>query len=111
MTADWAVTPEKINAVVETIIREFSPEKIIQFGSSVHGTLSRNSDLDLLVVMKGEVPSRRRASVQMRSRVRGIIMPMDILVISDQDLQKVKETPGLIYREALGTGRILYEAA
>ncbi len=111
MTIDWAITPEKINTVVERIVRGFHPEKIIQFGSSVNGSLTKDSDLDLLVVMKGEVESRRWESVRIRDSLRGIIMPMDILVISARDLERVKEKKSLIYHEALKTGRVLYDAA
>jgi hypothetical protein len=37
-------------------------------------------------------------------------MPMDILVIPDSKWRKMKEIPGLIYREALKTGEIVYES-
>jgi predicted nucleotidyltransferase len=108
---EWKVTSEKIDAVVERIVAEFNPTMIVQFGSTVRGDAKRDSDLDLLVVMKGVVKSRRRTSAEIRGRLRGIIMPMDILVISQSDLAAVGETPGLIYREALRTGNVLYEAA
>ena len=35
-------------------------------------------------------------------------MPMDILVISERRLQEVAERPGLVYREALRHGKVLY---
>jgi len=38
-------------------------------------------------------------------RVRGIGIAMDILVISERNWRELKMNPGLIYREALKTGR------
>ena len=36
-------------------------------------------------------------------------MPMDILVVGEQWLNELAEVPGLIYREALRTGKVVYE--
>jgi len=37
-------------------------------------------------------------------------MPVDILVISAGKLAELADKPGLIYREILRTGRVVYEA-
>ncbi len=38
-------------------------------------------------------------------------MPMDILVISERRLRQLADQPGLVYREALKNGQVVYEAA
>ena len=111
MGASWLVTPEKIEAVVRKIAGIERPQKIILFGSAVHGQTNLHSDADFLVVTKSEVASPRRESVRIRRALRGFSMPMDILVISEKRLKELADQPGLIYREALRTGKVVYEAA
>jgi hypothetical protein len=57
-----------------------------------------------------DLPSPRRESVRLRSVLRGLSMPIDILVVSERRLAELAERPGLIYREAIRTGRTEYEA-
>lgn len=42
------ITPELIRYVVQKIVQEVQPEKIILFGSYARGDFGRDSDLDLL---------------------------------------------------------------
>lgn len=111
MSTSWAVTPEKIKAAVQKIVGIERPQKIILFGSAVQGNTDRNSDVDFLVVTSREVTSPRRESVLIRRALRGLSMPMDILVISERRLKELANQPGLIYREALRHGKVVYEAA
>jgi len=108
MDTPWAVTPEKIEQVVERIVALRHPSRVIVFGSVVRGGMDRHSDVDLLVVTKEALESPRAESVRLRRALRGISMPMDILVISERRLQEVAERPGLVYREALRHGKVLY---
>ena len=87
------------------------PRKIILFGSVVRGTANTDSDLDILVVTSEDVRSCREESVRIRRALRGTSMPMDILVISEARLHELGDRAGLVYREALRHGRVVYEAA
>lgn len=106
----WEVTAEKVEAAVRKIIAVAQPRRIILFGSYVRNALSRNSDVDFLVVVGDDVENPRRESVRIREALGDILMPMDILVIQDRNWHKVKEIPGLIYHESLKTGEIVYES-
>lgn len=111
MNVSWAVTPEKIQAVIQRIVGIEQPRKIILFGSAARGEANVNSDADFLIVTRDEVASPRRESVRIRRALCGFSMPMDILVISEKRLKELASQPGLIYREALRTGKVVYEAA
>lgn len=84
MTVSWAVTKHKVQAVVRTIIETSRPRKVILFGSYVRGNMHRNSDLDVLVVTKDDIENPRKESVRIRRALKGILMPMDILVGTEQ---------------------------
>lgn len=109
MGVSWEVTPQKVQAAVEKIIEAAQPRQIILFGSYVRGRMHRDSDLDVLVVSGELVDNPRKESVRIRRALRGIGMPMDILVVSESRLKELADTPGLIYREALREGKIVYE--
>lgn len=111
MDVPWAVTYEKIEEAVRKIVSVGHPKQVILFGSAARGDTGRNSDADFLVVTSKEVPSPRQESVRIRRELRGISMPMDILVISEDRLRRLANRPGLIHREALRHGKVLYEAA
>lgn len=111
MTPLWAITPEKIREAVRKIVDFEQPQRIILFGSAAQGATHPDSDVDILVVTRKEVASPRQESVRIRRALRGVAMPMDILVISEKRLQEVADQPGLVYREALRNGKVVYEAA
>ena len=110
MQASWTITPEKIDAAVQRIVSVAHPRKVILFGSVVVGKPDIHSDVDILVVTGDEVESSRTESVRIRRALRGISMPMDILVIPEKRLQELADQPGLVYREAVRHGQVVYEA-
>ncbi|WP_305042808.1 nucleotidyltransferase domain-containing protein, partial [Geoalkalibacter sp.] len=83
--------------------------RIILFGSYVRGQMHRDSDLDILVIADDPVDNPRQESVRIRRALRGIGMPMDILVVADRRLRELADAPGLIYREALREGKVVYD--
>ncbi len=106
----WLVTPEKVQAVVQQLIKAAKPKKIILFGSYIRGEVTRDSDLDVLVVAGDEVKNTTEEGVRLRSAVENINMPMDILVVTESRFQELADKPGLIYKEARTTGQLVYEA-
>lgn len=111
LSAPWRVTPQKVDAAIRKIVEVCRPRRVILFGSYARGILHRHSDLDVLVVTAREPENPRRESVRIRRALRGVGMPMDVLVVGERTLEAVGEAPGLIYREALRTGRVVYDAA
>jgi predicted nucleotidyltransferase len=52
------ITPELIDYIVEKIVREIQPEKIILYGSYARGDFRKDSDLDLFIIKDSEESSR-----------------------------------------------------
>ena len=111
MTPRWKITPEKIDQAVRKIVDFEQPKRVILFGSAARGATDIHSDVDLLIVTQEEVASPRKESIRIRRALRGLSMPMDILVISEKRLRELADRPGLIYREALRHGKVVYDAA
>ena len=111
MRKTWAGTPTKIHAAVKRVVKAAHPTRVILFGSAARGGRRTPNDVDLLIVRDEEVRSPRKEGIRIRRALRGISMPMDILVISERKLREVADQPGLVYREALREGKIVYDAS
>ncbi len=46
------ITPKLVQYIVDKIVREIKPKKIILFGSYARGDFSKESDLDLFIVVE-----------------------------------------------------------
>jgi len=100
------ISEETLQEIVRRIVEAVAPEKIILFGSAVQGDMGPDSDLDLLVV-KSNVHRRATAHLIEESLI-GIQIPTDIIVATPEDLERHKDTIGLIYRPALREGKVIY---
>ena len=102
------LTEEILQEIVRRIVAAVQPEKIILFGSAAREEMEPDSDLDLLVIKSCN--DRRKTARRIRRRLLGIGVPKDIIVATPEDLERYKDTIGLIYRPALKEGKVLYAA-
>ena len=102
------VSDEILQEIVRRIVRVAKPEKIILFGSAAREEMGPDSDLDFLVIKSCK--NRRKTARKIRRRLIGIGIPKDIIVATPQDMERYKDTIGLIYRPALKEGKVLYAA-
>jgi predicted nucleotidyltransferase len=106
----WAVTPEKIEEAVRRLVVAARPLKIILFGSRARGDAREDSDLDLLVIER-EVTDRAAEMVRLNRVLRGLILPVELVVVSGLMFEEWSNTPGTVYYEAKREGEVLYESA
>ena len=98
---------EYLPEITRRILNVSQPEKIILFGSFARGDFNPDSDLDLLVILEG-VEAPRAESTRLRRALRGILIPVDIIVATQQ-IERHRNTIGYLYRTALSEGRVIYE--
>lgn len=99
-----------ITEMVDRIVREFNPEKIILFGSHARGDVHKWSDVDLLVVMP-DGTDRREAMVGMISLLGDMPVAKDVIVTTPEEIVRRGHINGGVLRPALLEGRVLYERA
>ena len=99
-----------INKMVDRIVNQFHPYKIILFGSHARGTAGPDSDIDLLIVMDW-TGSKREISVHIRCALHNIDIPKDIFIISPAEATRLRNVPGTLIMPALTEGKVLYERA
>jgi len=102
------VRQEAIQRVVQQIVKQFCPEKVILFGSYAYGVPTEDSDVDLLVVMEAEGNPLHAAA-----RISAAIdhpFPLDILVFEPLQLRASLERGAVFATEVASRGMVLYEA-
>jgi len=104
------ISEETLREIVRRIVEAVAPEKIILFGSAARGEMGPDSDLDLLIVKSCE--NQRETAWTIRRQLIGIAIgiPKDVIVVTPEDIERHKETIGLIVRPALKEGRVIYAA-
>lgn len=85
-----------------------TPERIILFGSHAREGAGPDSDLDILVIVRN-VTHTRQESTRIRRALRGLLVPIDVIVATPDQVERYRDSPGLIYGPALREGRVLYE--
>ncbi|MHC4442246.1 MAG: nucleotidyltransferase domain-containing protein [Planctomycetota bacterium] len=97
-----------IQALADSIAKQFNPERIILFGSYATGSADPDSDVDLLVVLPFKGKTWKMASI-IRSRTRPSF-PMDLLVRTPQQFRQRLAMHDVFMRDIAQKGKTLYEA-
>jgi predicted nucleotidyltransferase len=107
------LTPAALDKIVQDtvgrILSVVSAKQVFLFGSAARGDLHDNSDIGLLVV----VPSRthRRGTAQRIYRnLIGLGFGADVVVVTEEDIEKYRDVEGWVIGEALAEGQLVYGA-
>lgn len=100
---------EVLNNIVKRIIETSNPAKVILFGSASRGNMNKDSDFDILVVIKNGTHRRRTAQLIYKS-ISDIGFASDIVVVTEEDVELYKDEENSIISPALKEGKILYAA-
>ena len=98
-----------LDEVVRRIVEVAQPDEIILFGSAARGEIGPDSDLDFLVVKSG-VPHRRRLAQAIYLALFGIAVPVDVIVVTPEDIQALRDKMGTMIGPALREGKRVYAA-
>ncbi|MBS3813579.1 nucleotidyltransferase domain-containing protein [Candidatus Bipolaricaulota bacterium] len=96
-----------LDELLDRVIEACDPEKIILFGSGARGDMDKNSDLDLLVVKKAA--HRRKVAGDIYMNLVGFGHPVDVIVVRPEDIDRYRDLPYLVIKQALDEGKILYD--
>ena len=107
----WCDPKPIIQEMVRRIAERFHPERIILFGSHATGMAGPDSDVDLLVVMRGVEGRRRKTATAIDVALMGIDLPTDILVVTPEDVERGRHQISTVIYPALREGKILYDAS
>ena len=109
MTEVAEMTPV-LEEMVRRITQQFSPEKIILFGSRARGDAASDSDIDLMVLFS-EVEDPRARAVELYQSLIGVPHPKDIIVSTTYRFERYRNVVNTIYWPVSREGKVVYERA
>lgn len=105
-----ALTADLERDIVERIRRVVEPERVIVFGSAATGTMTPDSDIDLLVLTRGPV-DERGCSVGIWRELADLERPFDVIVMASERFERTKHLVGSIALPAHREGRTIHGGA
>jgi predicted nucleotidyltransferase len=99
-----------IRNIVNCILAIATPERIILFGSAATGSMTPDSDLDLLVI-EGGFKSQREEGIRLRMALRNLGIPVDVFAMTPERFEETKGVIGGLAYPAHKYGKVIYEAS
>jgi uncharacterized protein len=97
-----------IPEMVDRIVDQFDPAKIILFGSHARGDAHRWSDIDLLVVFDEPVDNRQ-TTVEILRLFNDYLVAVDVVVTDTSRLAERMNEIATVYLPAVREGKVVYE--
>ena len=101
------MTDPLVERVVKTIAEAIRPEKIILFGSRAQGTAQPDSDIDLLVIYRGE-QNERDLKIRIHRLFQHPEFSMDLFVLTPEELESQRRIANTLAREVSEHGVVCY---
>lgn len=94
--------------LVDILIREVEPDRIILFGSRASGDNEERSDYDICIIKTGVV-HRRQLARQIYRLLYDFDVPVDVIVETPERFDHLKNNRFLIYQEIAKHGQVIYD--
>lgn len=105
---DKSAVEQKIQAIVDKIVQEYQPEKIILFGSWAWGEPHEDSDVDLFIIKKTH-QARLDRSRELQRILTHREVPLDFLVYTPEEVEEsINENHNLFIEDIMRNGKVLY---
>jgi predicted nucleotidyltransferase len=102
------VLQQELQRIMDILIHQYQPEKLILFGSAAQGEIHEWSDLDLVVIKKTDQPLLTRIGDVLR-----LVRPqvgLDVLVYTPEEMEAlVDERRAFVLDEIIYKGAVAYE--
>jgi predicted nucleotidyltransferase len=99
-----------LSEIVRRVLSVATPDRIILFGSAAAGEMTRDSDIDLLIV-EASPGNARAEGLRIQDSLNGLGYPFDVFVMAAERFEESKDVFGGLAYPAQKYGRTIYEAA
>jgi len=96
-----------VDEIIRRILGVCRPDRVILFGSAATGAMTKDSDIDLLVLEESP-GDRREEYVKIRRSLRGMGYPFDILIMAVDYYEDTKHVIGGLAYPANKYGKVIY---
>ena len=102
---------ELIPLITDMIVKKIAPQKIILFGSCAKRCITRASDIDLCIVMEGQITSQKRIQIR-RELLQDILeitdYEVDLFICGEDEWQRNYKNSGVMIGKISREGDLLY---
>lgn len=105
-----ALNDETLREIIRRVVEVAQPEKIILFGSAARGELGPDSDVDLLVIKRGEF-HQGHLTGDIYMNLFGIGEAVDVILVTPEEVRRYRDCHALVIAPAMREGKVVYEAA
>lgn len=102
------IKKDTINQIKNTLIAVYNPLKIYLFGSYAWGKPTKESDLDLLVVVSKSTKRSYERAVKGYRALRDMTISKDILVLTKKEFDDLSQDVTTLCYKAKCDGKLLY---
>jgi predicted nucleotidyltransferase len=102
------IRPADVDAIVLRIAERFNPDKIILFGSCARGDATEQSDADILVVARTDLPQRDRFKT-IRRLLADFPVALDVYLKTPEEYERWRGVVNHVVYFADKYGKIVYE--
>ena len=96
-----------IEILIQRIVEQVHPLRVILFGSAARGDARPDSDIDLLIVMP-DGTHRRKTAQNLYRQLWGTGLAKDLVVVTETDIKEQAQNPAMVIQAALMEGREVY---
>src|SRR5258708_12868224 len=107
MIIGMGVSQALLAEIVGRILTVARPDRIILFGSAATGEMTKDSDIDLLIV-EPTPGNRHEEAIRVRDAIGNIDYPVDVLIMATARFEATRYVIGAIAYPANKNGKALY---
>lgn len=96
-----------VQQIINELVKNYQPEKVILFGSRVAGKTHKDSDVDLVVIKQTNKNFYDR--IEEASGSVDHILPIDIIVYTPEEFKKMSRESWFVKKEIIAKGRVVYD--
>jgi predicted nucleotidyltransferase len=104
------ISTELLKEITRRLAESIHPERIYLFGSHATGNADDDSDVDLLIVVPDTNQSRHDLALKGRANMRDLIIPMDLVVCTQSEIEKWKNVKCTLIYTVMRKGKLIYES-
>ena len=101
------LSEKQIKCIVEVIVKNYKPDRVILFGSYAKGNPHKWSDLDFMIIKKTRTPFIKRP-IEIMDLFNPYPHAMDFFVYTPQEFDKSKNNSGSLAYFVNKEGRVMY---
>lgn len=104
---DKKLSLETLREIIRRVVEVAQPEKIVLFGSAARGEMGPHSDVDLLVIKRGEF-HQGHLTGEIYMNLFGVGQAVDVILVTPEEVERYRHTHCLVIAPALREGKVVY---